>query len=266
MRRSLGVNIRRVYEHTTFMTNRRLLAYTIAVLVTNIVTTVITIFTGWQQTSLYNILSMQLGFSYIIYKFLILFQSIRIGREVNQGEVQLYLSHTLTRSEYLFSVLLVVCITPLILFITTYTAVVSIITPTVILSREVVKGIAYISLDLLIFATIILHLAISGRENTSTILGLFLTLGGPMAIPIAIYLYVYIYNTTIKILCYVTLIFLATLQPFMYSIYRETFTIPPFIPSPPLPLPEPTQIAIASTIVASVFLVMMFKKFKKRDL
>ncbi|MCL7389917.1 MAG: hypothetical protein LZ173_08340, partial [Thaumarchaeota archaeon] len=136
MRRLLGVDIRRVYEHATFMTNRRFLSYSIAIIAASIFSVIFLLLLGVGQTSSMW-LSAPLIFSTIIYKILIAFQASRVGRELNTGEVQIYLAHTVTRTEYLLSTLLVVGVMPTLILLLTYTVMVAIVAPNMLISYDV---------------------------------------------------------------------------------------------------------------------------------
>lgn len=228
MRRSLGKSAKRVYEHVTFMANRRLLSYSIAVMLANILTIVFMLFIG-PPTQMQERLSYPLIFSTIIYKTLMALQASRISREINNGEAQLYLAHTLTRAEYLISAFLVVGATPTLLLIITYTMLVAIAAPNLLANSNIGLQLLYIFVDFMIYTAIILGLASKGYENAVSVVGIILALllWAFMAMLISVYVNAgySLLKGLLLYLVYGSLLISACITPFTYYIYYSVYPI-----------------------------------------
>jgi len=262
MRGLSGVDLRRVHEHVAFMANRKLLSYSIAIIIANIISALFLIFffyTG-PASSIWS--SIPLGFSIFIYKILISIQASRVGRELNTGEVQIYLAHTLTRTEYLLSALLVVGITPALVLVATYLTFLAIAAP---LSYDVGSQLPYLFAELMMHATIVMALAIGGHENAASIVGVMLALfiGAIMGIPLFL-LILFGSNKPAFYVAYAATLLVAMATPLTYR-----FTYSTIISSPlhsPATLPDPLLVLLLSTAAFIILWMVFFIRFKRRDL
>jgi ABC-type transport system involved in multi-copper enzyme maturation permease subunit len=267
MRRLLGVDIRRVYEHATFMTNRRFLSYSIAIIAASIFSVIFLLLLGVGQTSSMW-LSAPLIFSTIIYKILIAFQASRVGRELNTGEVQIYLAHTVTRTEYLLSTLLVVGVMPTLILLLTYTVMVAIVAPNMLISYDVGSQLLYLSADFMMFTALVMTLASRGRETAATVIGSMLALLIWIAIPMLLsFLIYYGSNKPWLYIVYTLTLLVSIATPFTYRYY---YNIYPTMFYPPtgasLYPPSPRLVILISIVALIAILVLTFTKFKSRDL
>lgn len=264
MKRSLGVDFRRVYEHATFMANRRFSSYSIAIIVASILSAVALLLLGaGQPQSMW--LSAPLIFSTIIYKILISFQASRVGRELNTGEVQIYLAHTVTRTEYLLSTLLVVGVVPTLILLLTYVVMVAIVAPNTLISYDIASQLLYISADLMIHTALVMTLASRGRETATNIVGTMLALLIWIAIPMLLTFSAYYNLVGIRLyIVYILTLLVSIAAPFTYQYYYST--MPPPTSPPPLRPPSPQLVLLISIATLIAVLIQMFVRFKSKDL
>lgn len=265
MRKLLAVDPRRVYEHAAFIANRHFSSYTVAIVIANAVLAVFLLVLGAGQI-LTTWLFAPLLLALVIYKILSSIQASRIGREVNSGEAELYLAHTLTRTEYVTSVFLVVGVLPILVLLATFLMVTAIIAPSVLASLILYLQALYLSAELLAHATLALFLALSGREGLASSLGTLLALFNPllMAMFTTYLLYAGNQNPSFYLFMYAATWMIATLSPYTYQYYHSTYMGMPFTGQSSLP--DPGKVLAASIASLALCWGVIFLRFKRKDL
>lgn len=268
MKRLSSLSIRRTYEQTAYMANRRMRSYSIAVIITNAITALFILMLGWQTPDT-ALMLLPLVLSTIIYKIVAAAQISGIAREIKSGEVQLYLAHTLTRVEYLLSTFLLAGITPALLLVSTYSVVIAIVAPNLLHTAG--EYILYIFVDLLTFSAIVVLVASYGYEGFTIILGVFLGLFIWIATSILLFFYTYSSNVSplsppLLYLVYLSFSICALLSPFTYRVlyisYTQTYKPTP----PPIPPPTPQTIMLLALLLAVALLGLALRKIKVRDI
>lgn len=253
------------------MANRRLVSYSVAVMVANALTMFFMVLLGSSpQTAAW--LSTPLILSITVYKLLIALQVSRIGRELSTGEIQLYLAHTVTRTEYLLSALLVAGITPALLLISTYTITIAIVAPATLLSGVTRAYILYLFLDLLFFSVFTTSIASRGREGAASAIGLITAVAIWLATGILLSIYVYtgysFAGRPILYAIYIALCISAVMSPFTYYTFYTVYPVQasPYTPPAPIPPPQPPTIALSSILIAVALLAAMVRRFRTMDI
>ncbi|MEL9940229.1 MAG: hypothetical protein QW348_02525 [Ignisphaera sp.] len=275
MKRLSSPSLRRIYEQTAYMANRRMRSYSIAVIITDVITALFILMLGWQAPVTVLAL-LPLVPSISIYKIVIAAQISGIAREIKSGEVQLYLAHTLTRVEYLLSTFLLAGITPALLLVSTCSVVIAIVAPNLLYT--IGEYILYIFVDLLIFSAIVVLVASHGYEGTTIILGVFLGLFIWIATSILLFFYTYsglsyTYSSNVSplsppllYLVYLSFSICALLSPFTYRVlyiaYTQTYKPSP----PPIPPPTPQTIMLLALLLTIALLGLALREIKVRDI
>ncbi|MEM0027802.1 MAG: hypothetical protein QXT53_07565 [Ignisphaera sp.] len=267
MKRLSSPSIRRIYEQAAYMANRRMRSYSIAIIITNVITVLFIFMGGWQTPATSWIL-LPLVLSTIVYKIIASVQISGIAREIKSGEMQLYLVHTLTRAEYLLSALLFAGLTPALLLMATYSVSITIISPN---SLHIMgKYALYIFIDILIFSVLMLLVASYGYEGATIILGVFLGLFIWIATSILFYTYssnVLAHRPPLLYLVYLSLFICVLLSPFTYYVLYTTSYTPPYISvTLPISLPSPQTIMLYALLLAIALLGLALRKIKVRDI
>jgi ABC-type transport system involved in multi-copper enzyme maturation permease subunit len=257
------VDLRRVFEHTTYAVNRRLLAYTVAIIVVSVITSFMLLFPGY-GVSVDTWISGQLIIVSIIFKILIALQISRIAREIASGEIQLYLAHTLTRSEYLLSMLLASWFTSTVILVSSYLVTFSITAPNLITSGDILKPLTYLVPDLLFIALITLFFASRGREGIASAIGTVLPILLPLAL--AITFYIYASHPAHTQMFYVFTVVLGLMNPYIYNLLYTNYQNNPYTSHGLSRLPHPSINTLASITLSIAIIVITFILFKKKDL
>jgi len=260
------VDLRRVFGHTTYTVNRRLLAYTVAIIVMSVITSFMLLFPGY-GVSVDTWISGQLTIVSIIFKILISLQISRIAREITSGEIQLYLAHTLTRSEYLLSMLLASWFTSTVILVSSYLVTFSITAPNLIISGDILKPLTYLVPDLLFIALITLFFASRGREGIASAIGTALPILLPLALSIAFSSYIYTSHPVYTQMFYVFTVVLGLMNPYIYNLLYTNYQNNPYTSQGGLSgLPYPSINTLASITLSIAIIIITFILFKKKDL
>jgi len=266
MVRSLGVDLRKIYEHASFTANRYLSSYVVAIIVSNLLLAVFLIIFGAGQTfSLW--LYGPLFIAIIIYKIFSSIQASRAGREISSGEAELYLAHTLKRTEYLASTFLVVVFLPALVLLSTFLMIVITVAPKALSSSTLYLQLIYILAELSVHGTFVLFLAISGREGFASFLGTMLAFFVPLFLSILVSIIYYgnLPPQYYQAMYTVTWIF-SFLSPYTYNYYYLMYT-QSTIPMPGQnPLPSPWEILTSSIFFLLFLWGLIFLRFKRKDL
>jgi len=260
------VDLRKVFEHTTYAVNRRLLAYTITIIVMSIITSLMLLFPGY-GTPIDVWISGQLTIVSIIFKILIALQISRIAREITSGEIQLYLAHTLTRSEYVLSMLLASWFTPTLILVSSYIVTFTIAAPNLVISGELLKPLIHLVPDLLFIASITLFFASRGREGIATTIGAALPILLPLSLSIAFSGYMNTSHPVYTQIFYVFTIVLGLMTPYTYNLlYVNYQNISYPLQGNLSKLANPTLNTLASLALSIAIITLTFVLFKKKDL
>jgi len=257
------VDLRKVFEHTTYAVNRRLLAYTITIIVMSIITSLMLLFPGY-GTPVDVWISEQLTIVSIIFKILIALQISRIAREITSGEIQLYLAHTLTRSEYVLSMLLASWFTSTVILVSSYLVTFSITAPNLIISGDILKPLTYLVPDLLFIALITLFFASRGREGIASAIGTVLPI--LLLLALAITFYIYTSHPAYTQMFYVFTVVLGLMNPYIYNLLYTNYQNNPYTSHGLSRLPHPSINTLASITLSIAIIVITFILFKKKDL